>query len=524
MSQELSRVSTFSQQVFSARGGVLFVLFFALYVAIYGLMSLRLGRGVEEACVMSFPASDDVAIANGRWGIWLWGILIGRGAYPLAAGVAAGVFICCALIVQTWILGLRKGWQQVAYGVIYLSCIQWLFHLRYSQMSAAVAFSFFAGTLGVATMQCSGWRMRIAALLGIAGALSSYQTNVAYCAVLWLSVLLKPLVSGEKLPDRNVLFQQMLLFVGGVVLWFCVSEALKLSPFVRPECLASTRQYQSEMVCWWRLEGESPLSVVRTIGHYAVMRPLWNILGQHYSGQWIYTTALFPALALVLSLLMKRRGKNAVMAGALMALMLWLPFMQYGLFLWDAPARMSVAEPVALACIWGLFLSTREPEPWGRALLTVWLVFISLKGMYHATAWARDEAYYYERCVEELQDMRNRGIQEAARAGLMDGRILLLGGCPGSTSEHLYLWEDVGPCMDRPIPFVVNWEPCFRLYKPWLRLYGMYFGTEEDMEKHHGVFQDMPGWPARGSVRADKGDVIIRLTPRPEAEDSVPAS
>ncbi len=503
--------------------GALFAFFFVLYLCIYGLMSFRLGRGVEEACVMSFPASDDVAIANGRWGIWLWGILIGRGAYPVAAGVAAGVFISAALVVQTCLLGLQKRWQQVAYGIFYLTCTQWIFQLRYSHQSAAVALSFLLGTLAVAALQGSGWRMKTLSLLGIAGALSTYQTNVAYCAVLWLAMLLRQLVSGEGLPGRKVLLRQAVLFVGGVFIWFLVAELLKLSPFIRPGCLESTQQYQAEMVCWWRLEGESPLSIFRTVGHYALSQPLWNILGQHYRGQWIYTTALIPAFALLAGLLLRRRVWTALLAGGMVALMLWLPFMQYGLLLWDAPARMSVAEPVTVASLWGVFLGTRKLGSKGRILLTVWLGFLSLKGMYYAAAWARDEAYYYERCVEELQDIRSRGIQEAVRAGVPGGRILLLGECPGSTMEHLYLWDDVGPCMDRPIPFVVNWEEVFWLYKPYLRLYGMYYGTKEDMEKHRDVFEQMPGWPAVGSVQAHDGEVIIRLTPHAKPQPWPPA-
>lgn len=239
---------------------------------------------------------------------------------------------------------------------------------------------------------------------------------------------------------------------GGI--WFLVAELLKLSPFVSQGFLEGTRQYQAGLACWWRLEGESPWSILRTLGHYALSQPLWNILGQHYRGQWLFTTALIPSFALPIGLLWRHRVWTALLAGGMIAFMLWLPFMQYGLFLWDAPVRVSVAEPVTVASLWGVFLGTRKLSSKGRILLAVWLGFLSLKGMYYAAAWARDEAYYYERCVEELQDMRIRGIQEAVRAGVPGGRILLLGGCPSPAPAHMYLWDDVGPCMDRPLSIV----------------------------------------------------------------------
>lgn len=143
----------------SARLAVQWLAYMAVYICIHGLTLFRFGMDWDEVNCFGHPANVEYLL-NGRWGLYGYLVPMGGGTLPLMGGLVGGFFMAAALMVQTRLFGLRRFWQQMVYGAMYMACLQWVFQLRCSVQSDGVALGFLLLSAGALLLTKPGRERR----------------------------------------------------------------------------------------------------------------------------------------------------------------------------------------------------------------------------------------------------------------------------------------------------------------------------------------------------------------------------
>ncbi len=488
---------------------------FFLYCTIYGLISFRLGYVMEEVHE-GVTVHHELYIANMRWGVALWRSIFGFGALPLVAGLVAGAAISLSLLLHVRIFNINSYKKRLAYGCIYLCGIQWLYQLMYSNQSDVVALGFLLSSGSVYLMiKNRGWVSGLIASLLVALSAACYQSMLLYIFVLWGGYYIMLILNGSIMSAKNV-FRALLVVLAGTVLWFVVGRVLMCSPLVSSPILESIVQYQGDFVKWSRLDGLPPELQVRCLARYMFTVPFSNMLGLSHQGQWIYAASLVPVALIVYSVWKQGTKKLAFIVGGMLLFLLYVPFLIGVVFVCKMPDRVNIAEPLAAACVWALLIC--RTKCWHPRMVKCFIAFLSvavLSAIYAVGAYARTEAYNYERATMELISMHSRGMEVARTAGLKNFNIIIVGEPSFAESAESLFYMNADSLYPESVhPHIFrggrSWLPSYIRY---LRLNYMRVENVADRERYGEVIKEMPTWPALGSVEEYDGNIIVKVGP-----------
>lgn len=482
-------------------GGV----FWLVYVLVYGSISMRAGLLWDEMLDAEGGATGQY-VAAGRWGLALYRHVFGVGVFPLVASLLAGAYIAAALVWQIRLLKLESRLHRLFYGGIYLACIQWAYQLEFSHQCDAVALGLLGATAAVWAM---GRRRWLLAVVVLALALGMYQTVGLYALCLMLAVWL----AGDG-ALRAPMWGGLACLAGAFVLSMGVARLAFLLPWVSAEEIATQRAYQADMSRWSYFPSDASLGEQAEFVWYYGSRffkmTCRNMLGLAYAGQWVYATALVPLGCLLAGVWRGGLSRKSVWHGVGFLLLWALPFCPILLLFTDQGPRVNMAEPLALAALWGLALPGMERRPGGAhcrwaCALVVLLAVAVVKASYRVGDIAWNEARIFDQEVACVRALHTRGMAAAEAAGLDSPQILLVGGIP---SHREVTWPR-RECFEEHSAMTPPEHLGF--YTRYLQIDNVRRASEQESLLHGAAYSTMPTWPAAGSVRVDGADVIIRV-------------
>lgn len=483
--------------------------YLCIYLAIYGYASFRFGPGWDEINCYAKPVNPEYLLV-GRWGLHLYRIVFGGGAVPFVAGLVAGMFLSAALVMQTYALAIRGWFPKLVYGGMYFACIQWLLQLRYCVQSDALGLAFLSLSAALLLLAAKPWWAHFLSSLLVCLALSVYQTMGLVWVALLLLYALSGLILQGRMPEKHWCVRCAIVTVCAIAVFFAVAAFAKNCVSVPQEMREALQQSVVDRYPQWIAQANGPVEMAKAFAHYSITVPLKQAILAHdlYAGHWVYTTVLIPVLLLLPGLWRRKRGAAALLGTVLLLAAPLLPYETMRVF----PGRVYIAEPVIVAGMWGLFLQTETGRlRAAKAAVALLVCFACLKSMYKVALSTAEETYYFERGIEELQNMHERGRQAAMAAGLKDCPIVLMG-CYDFTNEQMKAgWAN--HFQDSALPVLIYWGA--DAYTEHLRYSRMKQGFDKDMEKHADTLKGMPCWPADDSIRVDQGEVIIKLNEIP---------
>ena len=490
---------------------LLIIVLFLLYMIVYLPMCARHGVAVEET---QFTHNHlPVQLCNGRWGIYLFRTLTHSGEFlPYGAGILAGIFISLALWVQIKLFNINQFSRQIIYALFYFSCTQWAYQLRYSNQSHAIALGILCISMAAyiqVNYSNNIWKMLISSLL-ICFTISTYQTLTLYYGVLIVAAFLNNYIHFNK----QAKFRQLLyIFISAAFAFILYSIIGKLLIcLLQPPAamLMHVKEYQDSMSALPDFLNATLVEKIRILAHFGIKTPIKDVIGSVYRGQWIFSTAILPFMFLLCHIIFKQEKIKFIYI-LIPFIILLLPFWGDVLLICEAPMRAQIAEPISLASLWAIALPfMKYDKKWVQSFIFTFGCVIFIYSTCRVSTISRDEHWAWERSKEEVLAMYSRAQQVGLQAGYSDCPIYILGNISIST-DHLFDLEDIGFCPDSAYPNVIKFKEWTEYYLYYLRLPRLKHGNKEDTERHREAYENMPSWPSDGSIKAHKGEVIIRI-------------
>lgn len=471
---------------------------FLCYCFVYGALAPRLALHQDEVLDIE-GGGTQTYVAAGRWGLALFRWLFGQGIAPWGAGLVAGMALSVAIMLQTRLFHWQSAFLKVVYAAFVLGTIQYSYMLVYSFQADAVAVGYLCSTAAVLILTRPTLRPGAFALsvVCLGWAIAVYQWTASYFAVLCAARLLC---------SCSAQWKRFSLRAGSCVclaclLWLAVRGAT--IPLVEEECRRYVDSYTSGMSGWstffsmdahlkWMCAAHNAKSVVA------------DALGFSYAGQWVYVTAIIPFVGLLWGCVRGACswGERGVRVSLLF--FIWLaPFSFPLLMLTYGGPRLNMAEPVACAVLWSLFLRKMEPGLAMKKLVVAFCVFVVLKGGYTVSRFASAERVDYARHLEELRDIRLQGL---ALLEEKEGRIYCY--APRKTGEkaEALSWPGIPHDYNPVRKGVLDW------YASAFHLEPLAQATGENRDRAKRLLDAAPVWPQKGSmVRGEDGNVYVKL-------------
>ena len=480
----------------------MFIGYFAIYLFVYFSLCLRNGLHWDEMFDVA-GAANGTYVAAGRWMLALYRYVLGLGYMPSVSGFAAGVYIAAALVLQVRLLGVVDTVGRLSYGALYIGCVQWATQLQYSHQSDAVAFGLLLATVAVCLYRRGGAKnILVASLLAVCSC-AVYQTSMLYLVVLLFAVMLR-WAENDRLLSRELLRGMIFLFCSGCV--YLVSRWVSVMlPVLTEQDVSYMNAVQLNMSKWKEIadapmpEERFSLWMMYTVCYIKVI--LKNLLGMKYEGQWVYATTIVPVICLLWRWGVKERSllKVILLTGV------WVvPFAMALVVMTDQGARTSLAEPLACACVWMLWVR----QGWFRGklqwALIVFAGFVVLKGSYRVSVMAEDEKNIFASKMNNLAQLNVRLVAAAEKNGLDTPVYVHVGAVPaGGHNGYVSRW---GKRYDsRVLMKLPDGRFPDELTVPLRR------ATAEEQRKLGQFVEGMPVWPAPGAVSVCGETVVVKF-------------
>lgn len=485
---------TLNQNKLLKEEGRWFVLYFCVFLLVYGYTILRLGLDTDDIHDF-FGQEGGLYTAAGRWCVTLWRFIFGEGACLWAASITAGLLISGVIILQCHLLKLTGNLQRLLYGGFYLSCCQFNNMLQFSFLCDTMAASFLAVTGAVWMLQKDDTKATVLSIILLTFALGAYQANCFYFSTLFLAVELRTIQLGDGAEGFKKRFKK-LIAIGliATAIWYVIFKITIHMPFVTEEQINFASGYQSSINYWNRFfEANLPEK------WYLIMGACSLSLFIKWSG-----IASLVAVVLLGRNYIKQLGiKNAKLPIALLILLCLSPYGLNFALLRPHEEWSLIAEPIMIASVWALLTTTQHKlSPRMLRCLLIFLAFSLVKGMYANAAWAKNERHEHEMLIAEIHELRSASNAAAIHAGLEKANVVLLG--------DPWLRENID---QQASDCALTWANVMRYYLRYLKLKNIHVGTKAEHEKHNAIFETMPTWPATGSVLVVGDEVLIRIGP-----------
>lgn len=485
----------------------------ALFMLLYFFKLANYSLQIDDE-VAALRTSSEIWLTQGRWGAYLFEAwILPNPAIPFLATFLFGLFVSIGYIALLDAHGVKHpGVLHYATFPIFVAFPTWIY---------LVAFAANSGAAGLATMFCCfaalaysrliarrhaaggrvSWVLFGCSVLTVALASGIYQTFIFVSAVLGLGVLLVVSLR-NRLPCRVLIVDALLLLailLVGVVLYKLLNDL-----FMRMQGVRSSGYINHFMDI--RLVIDDPLAMFDVVRD-AMSRTYFSDI-QYYGvrAPGFQALIILGCIALVIArapLSVAQRVCNMTLGGVLLV----APFVMHALS-GGMPVRSVVAAPsvVWLFAMIGLTCGRR----WLEFLTSVALV-LSLFGILHVVNTMQAVDTYVRAHDRHLAaDLYRRVAEVNPRFDTTKPVVVDIHG-----AKHF----------DAPLPrtFSTTWgysffewdegNPQHRML-PYMRLHGyanLVLATPAQRKENLPHFQDMPSWPAVGSVRVVDGVTLIKL-------------
>lgn len=471
-----------------------FILYFCVFLLVYGYTILRLGLDTDDIHDF-FGEEGGLYTAAGRWCVVLWRLVFGQGACTWAAGITAGLLISGVIIFQCHLLKLTGNLQRLVYGGFYLSCTQFNHMLQFSFLCDTMAASFLAVTGSVWLLQKDDTKATVLSIVLLTFALGTYQANCFYFTTLFLAVELRKIQLGEAPAAFKKRFKK-LIGIGLIasVAWFIIFKITVQLPYVSEEQYLFATSYQSDINHWNRFFA---------VGFQEKFNIVMGAIMLDFFFNWASLASLIAVFLLGRSYIQQLGRKNAKLPIFLLVLLCLSPYGLNFALLRQHEEWSLIGEPIMIAGVWAMVTTAQQKlAPRMLRYLLIFLAFSLIKGMYSNAAWARDERLWHETLIAEVQEMRSIANTAALHAGLEKANVVLMG--------DPWKRDDID---DQSSDSTLPWARVLKYYLRYLKIQNIRISTPEDEAKHRLLFESMPTWPAVGSVVVAGDEIIIKLGP-----------
>lgn len=467
----------------------LYVIVLLTYIFVFMPMFFRMGYHWDETLDFSGEATATY-VGAGRWMLALLRMILGEGVHPWTASIVACMLLSLACVWQCRIFRWGSAFMDVVYSSLTAIMCQYAFVLQYSHQSDATAIGMLLITCALYIVDKHGWRMSCtAAATCIGTALAIYQSLAFYFISLLSILLILKCINNQTQSIVSTIARASGCTIIGAAIWL-IGKEISLH-FIDAEVVAFCTSVQGSMSNTAALLS----APVDYILHYTKCAFI-HAFSQEFSMEALYSGSIIAVICITYKAFAIKTPIFAKLFMAICALGLWLS--PYLLIValgndWMCWPRTRIAEPVSFAGLWTIVLygaslkggaMSASTKKWMYLLLFILLVRASAC----VSDKAKNERAYFETRLFRLKAMEQEAVNLANKAGYNPGTyrcILFIPDAP---------YEDAGMDFNSPYPALRNIPSATRL----------------DYMKHKEALQSMPIWPQQGSVKLDKGEVIIR--------------
>ena len=467
----------------------LYFLFLSAYLFVFMPMLFRFGYHWDETLDFDGTATDTY-LANGRWMQALLRYLLGEGVHPWTTSFLACMILPYATVLQCKLYQWEDILHDVIFGCLTIVMYQYAFVMQYSHQSDVTAIGMLLMTFSAILLTDKGWSFKtVLALITTFTALSIYQTTGLYLAAILLVWGIIQCFKGNTASAFRIVLKVLAIMVLAAAL--CEVGSRLAKTFVDEE----TRLYCT--LAHERIGNTAGLLVAPLgyIAHYALCTAK-HCIKPEFKLEWMYGCTLAALALIVAGAFRFAPGKFFTkIAIATSAVALWM--LPFALILllgneWPCKPHTRLAEPLAFAGLWSLalrFSPFGHPfSPCARRICAILLSVLLIKASACVSDIAKVERALFENRMYNLKQMEREACQVAEQAGLDIDKCRFIYFENGSDDQ--YGNEDFNGA-----------------YPAWEKIPT---ARNADYAKHKETIQQMPIWPRNGSIRADKGEVIIK--------------
>lgn len=489
---------------------VTFIVGCIIYGIIYGgFINRTTLLQMDEALVENH---DTIFLATGRWVGYLFRAFLGHGpCYPIA-GIMSCLLLNAAILFQQRLLGMQRLWQMLAFTTLYLCMLSWVENLTFATMSDFFAASVLLISVAAYFTPKQGYKNYGIAVLTLASALCCYQSSALCYMALVLLLAIREIGNKSAYESWRVLLKSFAVFIVAFLFYYASSKYAYT--FALPEDQEIAVTYQTSLIGWCKLGQMDQSHAINYLIKYIVIVPFKGMVGSlPQLGQRLYGIVWIPALLLIWQTYRKHGiGKSGLMALFCIGL-IYIPFLFSAVILNDRGSNPCVcmAQPIVLCGVWALGVFVHTDFCYRhRYILGTILFGMFVKYAYVANVSARDKVYDYELARQEMHDMYLLAKVEEEKAALPHGSYLVCGTQLPIAGKRRGIGGD--HYANSALPTIMHARCDIDAFAAFFRLPKLRSATDEELAAHAQALSQMPQWPAAGSVKADGGAVLIKIS------------
>lgn len=331
-----------------------YLLYFFLFLFIYGSMILRTGYHIDET--LDFCGGGmETYIANGRWALAAWKCIFGYGPGTWTAGILVGLFATATVLCQLHLLEIKSLPARAIYAIAFMSLPQTAYTMTYSIQSDAVMFGVLATSLAAYCLTCQGWKKIFIATLLVTVSIGIYQSLALNFAVTIVLVVLVGYIK-QKTHLLSLICNGIIVLISSLLIWFFLYKLVSKENLlhISTELMQEVQSGQASMINHSGLTNLKLFAMY--ILHYGRIVVQTALCPHSYPGELVYTSAIIPVIILSYSVLRtKMTIPGKLFANALLAFLWVSPFLMILVMGTEWPCRphTRLAEPIVFAALWG---------------------------------------------------------------------------------------------------------------------------------------------------------------------------
>ena len=477
-----------SQIIERNKFAILYLVILSAHLLVFMPLFYRFGYRWDE--ILDFSgAATDTYIANGRWMQAGLRYILGEGVHPWTSPFLACIILSRTIVMQCKIFDWGSFYRNVAYGLLVVIMHQYAFVLQYAHQSDTIAIGMLLATLAVRELSFNSRSMStVIACIYMCLAIATYQSLALYIIGLLLILSIRKCAYGDNKNVFRIALKSAAALICASIMWK-IGKSCSLM-FINDE----TRMcYEHAQSCMSNSAGimESPVGYVC---HYTLL-VLKRAFHPEYKLEVLYPLTLIGVAAIAMASL--RLHVDKCSKGIILVCTLGLWLLPFSMILalgneWPCKPHTLLAEPIAFSGIWSIaadmYANQIKNKPKCKAILLSVLLILLVRASSSVSDIAKEERTLFERRAYNVNEM----IREAD--------ILVQNSKEANRNlKYVYFNEET--------EYEYGSEDFTSSYPAWAK---MRTARKADYDKHKTVVDHMPCWPREGSIRQNKGEIIIK--------------
>lgn len=442
-------------------------------------------------------------VTSGRWGLELSKLLLPDWSMPWIYGILTLLFIAVSVCVMLRVLEIRSRLSQILLAAAVVSFPSLTGTYCFMFTSAAYGLAFFLAVLCVWFYQKGGVKNVSLAALSLVLCLSIYQAYIAITASLFVLLMIKHCLEGEKSVWQIVLYglKALAMMAASLALYFAVT--LLVFTFTGAEFNTYVIDNVNSKAS---LPGKLRMA-------YENFRDIFTFRNYSLISSEIARYAHLILLGLMLAgLALAAKGGKPLHWALLAALVLLLPLSINCMYLLMSPQSIHTLVLYSFVCVYFLAALIMEKLPARPALLAKDLVALLLCVIIASNLYFANMTYlkmhlqyenanaFYVSLIAQIKG--TEGFDENSRVAIIGQQDNLLYPFPEMNTDGL-----LGPSQD--LVNIYSRESFFRKYLG----FAVPFASQEEAEalSKTAEFEQMAEYPYNGSLRKIGDYIVVKL-------------